>query len=323
MDADRRRATLSRIVATAAALITLVILGAALPSYFVGLLTEALILALFAMSLDLLLGYTGLASLGHAAYFGTGAYVAGLLTVKLGVSWELASLAALGSSVLVAAIYGLLTLRTTGVYFLMITLALAQILWAIAFRWNRVTGGDDGLPGIGRPDLGLSWFSLLNNENYFYFVLAIVTVSAIAMYVIVRSPFGLALQGIRESESRMAALGHNPWLVKYLVFLISGFFAGLAGVLYGYFKGFVNPDALSVVMSAEVLLMVILGGAGTLVGPFIGALVIVLLSNLISAFTDRWVLILGLIYVLVVLLAPNGLVGLVRSWFGAASGSSK
>jgi branched-chain amino acid transport system permease protein len=192
----------------------------------------------------------------------------------------------------------------------MITLALSQVLWGIAFGWRSLTGGDDGLPDVPRPNLPLPW-SMSDNTPFYYFVLLFFLVGAFVLARIVVSPFGYALRGIRESESRMLALGYDVWRYKLTAFVVGAAFAGLAGCLYAYFNRFVSPDYVHVVRSAEVLLMVILGGAGTLVGPAIGATLIVLLQNLISTYTERWVTVLGIIYVLVALLAPNGLAGLI------------
>jgi branched-chain amino acid transport system permease protein len=217
-------------------------------------------------------------------------------------------------SVVIAALYGLLALRTSGVYCMMITLALAQVLWGIAYGWRTMTGGDDGLPGIARPDLGglLPW-SLHVPVNFCTAVLLVFAVVVAALYLVVHSPFGYTLRGIRESESRMDCLGYNVWLHKYVAFLIAGGVAGLAGILFAYYHGFVSPAELSLVQSAEGLLMVIVGGAGTVLGPALGAGVVVFLRNLVSAYTERWLLVLGLIYVLVVLCAPHGIVGVLRT----------
>lgn len=288
--------------------------GRMLPTYYVGLLTEALILGIFAMSLNLLLGHTGLPSLGHAAYFGAAAYTMAILSLRVTQSsWASAS-AGVGMSVLIAAIYGLLALRTSGVYFMMITLALAQVLWGIVFGWRTMTGGDDGLPGIARPELGglLPW-SLQEPANFFTAVLIVFAVVAAALYVVVHSPFGYTLRGIRESAARMDCLGYHVWLYKYLAFVIAGGVAGIAGILFAYYHGFVSPGELSLVVSAEGLLMVIVGGAGTLFGPALGAAVVVFLRNIVSAYTERWLTVLGLTYVLVVLCAPYGILGAVRA----------
>jgi branched-chain amino acid transport system permease protein len=198
----------------------------------------------------------------------------------------------------------------------MSTLALAQVLWGLAYGKRDWTGGDDGLPGISRPDFGV--FSLVPGSNYFLFVLAIFVVASLAMSVLVRSPFGSALQGIRESESRMRMLGYNTWLFKYLGFVIAGLFAAMAGALNAYNLQFVSVGDLSVVLSAEALLMVILGGPGTLLGPVLGAFVLVFLRHMVSSvhfgigpfdIGERWTLILGTIYILVVMFAPRGILG--------------
>ena len=296
-----------------AAAITLALVGAplALTSYQLGLLTKTIILAIFAMSLNVLLGYTGLPSLGHAAYFGVAAYTVALLARRGFDHFWLDVGAGLAAATLTALLFGLLALRTQGSYLLMITLALAQVLWGIAFGWRSFTGGDDGLPGVPRPSAGLPW-SLADGERFYYFVLVVFALTLALLGLIVRSPFGQALVGIRESERRMSVLGYNTWAHKYVAFVIAGALAGVAGTLFVYYNGFVSPAYLSVVFSATCLIMVILGGAGTLLGPALGSAAIVFLENLISAHTQRWLLVLGVIYVVVTLFAPAGLLGLRR-----------
>jgi branched-chain amino acid transport system permease protein len=301
-------------VGLALGVLCLAIVVRMLPSYYIGLLTEALILGIFAMSLNLLMGHTGIPSLGHAAYFGAGAYTMALLSLRVIQNCWVSAAAGVLVSVVIAALYGLLALRTAGVYCMMITLALAQVLWGIAYGWRTMTGGDDGLPGIARPDLsGLLPWSLHVPANFFTAVLLVFAVVVAALYLVVHSPFGYTLRGIRESEARMDCLGYNVWLHKYIAFLIAGGVAGIAGILFAYYHGFVSPAELSLVQSAEGLLMVIVGGAGTLLGPALGAGVVVFLRNLVSAYTERWLLVLGLIYVLVVLCAPHGIVGVLRA----------
>jgi branched-chain amino acid transport system permease protein len=292
-------------------ILTLLALPYILSTYYLGLVIQMMIFALFAMSLDLLLGYTGMASLGHAAYFGLAAYTTGLVALRLNWNVWFALPAGLLLAALTATLFGLLALRTRGSYFLMITLALSQVVWGIAFGWRTLTGGDDGLPDVPRPDLDLPW-SLTDTTPFYYFVLVFAAVGTLLLIRIVASPFGHALRGIRESETRMLALGYNVWRYKLVAFVLAATFAGLAGCLYVYYNRFVSPDYLHVARSAEVLLMVILGGAGTLIGPAIGAALIVLLQNIISGYTERWLIVLGVIYVLVALLAPRGLVGFVR-----------
>jgi branched-chain amino acid transport system permease protein len=296
-------------------ILVLLLLPHFLSTYYLGLVIQMTIFALFAMSLDLLIGYTGMASLGHAAYFGVAAYATGLLALKLGWSVWLTLPAGLLVAALTATLFGFLALRTRGSYFLMITLALSQVVWGIAFGWRSLTGGDDGLPEVPRPNLGLPW-PLTDETPFYYFVLFCIGVGTFLLIRIVSSPFGFALRGIRESETRMLSLGYNVWRYKLAVFVLAATFAGLAGCLYVYYNRFVSPDYLQVVRSAEVLLMVILGGAGTLIGPAIGAALIVLLDNVVSTYTERWLLVLGVIYVVVALFAPRGVVGFLRELRG-------
>jgi branched-chain amino acid transport system permease protein len=300
-----------RIGSLAAGIVVLALL-LALPQmmrpYYVGLVTKMVIFALFAMSLDLLLGYTGLASLGHAAFFGVAAYAVALLVLRAGVGSWIAFPAAVAASTVTGALIALLALRARGSYFLMITFALAQVVWSVAFGWRSFTNGDDGMPGVRRPNFG---WSLDSTQSYYYFVLAVVGLAALLLLAIVKSPFGRALRGIRESETRMQALGYDVWRYRFVAFVLAAGFAGLAGALYAYFNRFVGPEYLHVIQSAEALIMVILGGAGTLLGPAIGAALIVFLEDYVSSMTEHWLLVLGIIYVLVTLFAPRGLVGLV------------
>ena len=299
-----------------------------LSSYQLGLLTKMLIFALFAMSLDLILGYGGLPSLGHAAYFGVGAYTVGLLALRVIDNFWIDFGAGLLAAGVTSALFGLLALRARGAYLLMITLALAQVLWGIAFGWRWLTGGDDGLPGVPRPAAGLPW-SLAGGLSFYYFVLVVFIAVTAALWIVVKSPFGMALIGIRESERRMEVLGYDTWRYKYVAFVLAGIVAGLSGNLYVYYNGFVSPAYLSIVFSAMALIMVILGGAGTLEGipddrsrprgPFwvehpwaTGGAIIVLLENVISSSTERWLTVLGVIYVVVTLYAPDGILGFAR-----------
>jgi len=282
-----------------------------LSSFLLTLLTQALIYGILAMSLDIILGYTGLASLGHAAYFGIGAYSVGILATRYGAAFGITLPAGVLVAVLVAAIFGTVALRATGVYFLMITLALGMIVWGLAHRWVTMTQGDNGISAISRPDLGLPW-SLSLSIPFYYFALAGFLIAFWILRVIVRSPFGQTLVGIRESESRMRTLGYHVWLHKYIGFVIAGGFGGFAGVLWAYYNGFVSPVDLQLATSVEVLLMVALGGRGSLIGPALGAGIIVLLKNLVSVYTHRWLLILGAVYILTIVYAPEGILGAIK-----------
>ena len=251
-------------------------------------------------------------SLGHAAYFGVAAYAVAILAVDAGAGFLTCLLAALAAAGVTAALFGVLAIRATGTYFLMITLALGMVVWGLAFRWVSMTKGDNGISGVSRPALGLPW-DLAAPLAFFYFTLACAALAWLLLGLLVRSPFGMTLKGIRESESRMKSLGYDVWLHKYLAFVLSGVFAGFAGVLWAYYNGFVSPVDVQLVTSVEALLMVALGGSGTLVGPALGAVLIVFLKNFVSVYTKRWLLILGAVYIGVILFAPRGIVGALRA----------
>jgi branched-chain amino acid transport system permease protein len=302
---DRRFLGGAALIAVAAGL------APVLPAYPLTLLTQAAIMAVFAMSLDVLLGYTGLPSLGHAAYFGIAAYAVGILSTEYQAGFGTCLVAGLVAATVAAAIFGLLAIRAVGTYFLMITLALGMVAWGLAFRWVSLTKGDNGIAGVPRPDLALPW-SLGAPLAFFYFTLIAVVIAWCALGVLVRSPFGLSLKGIRESETRMRALGYNVWLHKYLAFVLAGSFGGYAGVLWAWYNGFVSPVDVQLVTSVEALLMVALGGPGTLAGPVVGAAIIVFLKNFVSVYTKRWLLILGAVYIGVILFTPRGVLGAFR-----------
>jgi len=280
-------------------------------TYWVGLLTQMVILAILAMSLDILLGYTGLPSLGHAAFFGVAAYAVGVLATTYSAGFWTCVVGGLLIGTLLSAAFGLILSHVRDVYFLMITLALGMILWGLSFRWIPVTGGDNGISGI--PSLAAHTGLPLEGPVAFYYVALIVfVVCAALMALIVRSPFGLALRGIRENEGRMKSLGFNTWLHCYLSYVIAGAFASVAGVVWAYYNGFVSPTYLDLTASSELFLMVTLGGPATLVGPVLGAAAIVLLKNVMSAYTARWLFILGVVYIVAILAAPKGVWNLGR-----------
>ena len=298
-------------VVAAVVVVVVATLAPFLGSYPLTLLTQAVIVAILAMSLDVLLGYTGLSSLGHAAYFGVAAYAVGILTTEHRAGFVVCLVVGVAAAAATAAMFGVLAIRATGTYFLMITLALGMVVWGLAFRWVSMTKGDNGIAGIPRPELALPW-SLWSPLPFFYFALAAALLAFVLLAVIVRSPFGLTLKGIRESETRMRALGYNVWLHKYLAFVLAGTFAGFAGVFWAYYNGFVSPVDVQLVTSVETLLMVALGGPGTLAGPALGAGVIVFMKNFVSVYTKRWLLILGAVYIGVILFAPRGVLGAFR-----------
>jgi branched-chain amino acid transport system permease protein len=274
--------------------------------YYVNLASQVCIAALFALSLNLLVGYAGLTSLGHAGYLGLSAYTSGWLMLNLGFGHAAAAAVALLGSTVVAGLFGLVALRATGISFLMITLALGQILWGLAYRWADVTGGDNGLSGLTRPQpFGID----LGDPKAFYFAaLAVLLLVWGAIAIWVRSPFGASICATRDQPRRMSALGFNVWLIRWITFVVSGFFGAVGGLMYVYYNQFISPHSLSLANSAEMLLMVIAGGPGTLAGPVLGAGLVVLLKNVASAYVDRWITLLGLVYVFIVMFVPGGIV---------------
>jgi branched-chain amino acid transport system permease protein len=280
--------------------------------YYINLASQVLIAALFALSLNLLVGYAGLTSLGHAGYLGLSAYVSGWLMLNLHCSHFEPAAAALIVTTIMAALFGLIALRASGLSFLMITLALSQILWGIAYRWAGVTGGDNGLSGLTRPapfglDLGAA-------ARFYHFTLIVFLLIWGLVAIWVRSPFGASIRGTKDQPRRMSALGYNVWLIRWITFTVSGFLGAVAGLMYVYYHQFISPHSLSLANSAEMLLMVIAGGAGTLTGPVLGAAVVVLLKNVASAYVDRWIMLLGFVFIFIVMFVPGGLVpGLQRA----------
>ncbi len=294
-----------------------IVIWAIVPSflndYWVAVMTEMLIYGLFAMAIDIVTGYTGLPSLGHAAFFGTGAYALGISLVRLGQGQVTSLFFAMVVTIVMAAIIGPVALRSRGIFFLLLMAGFSMMLWAIAWKWLPVTGGDDGLVGITRLDLGLSWWDLSSATGFYYFVLVVFVLAAIALYVITKSPLGQSLIGIRESESRMRSLGYNVWLHSYIGFIISGFFAGLAGILFAWYNLFLSPGQFHLVLSTEGLLMVVLGGGGVLWGAFLGGASITLLKQIASLIAPiHWLLIMGTIYIVAIIAMPHGISGMIK-----------
>ena len=263
-----------------------------------------------ALSLNLLLGFLGLPSLGHAAYMGIGAYTVAICMDKFHMGWVPASGMAIVIAALTAAVFGLFALRAKDVYFLMITLALGMLVWGLAYRWVSLTSGDNGISLASRPQIG-PW-SLNNINSYYYFAFFVFCICFFIIYRIKTSPFGHALIGIKESESRMRTLGYNCWLHKFICFVIAGTFAGIAGILFIFYNLFISPSSLELVGNLESLLMVSLGGPGTVAGPFVGAIVIVFLKDFVSIYTERWLIILGAMYIVIMLYAPEGLIATMK-----------
>jgi branched-chain amino acid transport system permease protein len=267
-----------------------------------------LIFAIVAMSLDLLMGFSGMVSFGHAAFFGVGAYTVVLGSIKLGLDPLLGILLGMVAAAFASLLIGAFCVRMSGVAFFMVTLAFAQLLYSGAVKWRSLTGGSDGIGGLARSDfLGVS----LSNPTAFYFLCLFAFVGSLIMLrVILQSSFGHGLVGMRENETRLRALGYPTERLKLLAFVTSGAFAGLGGALYALYNGFVSPDALSFGLSGTFLLMVVLGGVGTLIGPAIGAGVFLLMKHFVSSQTDHWLLTVGVLFVCCVMFFRRGIYGL-------------
>ena len=275
--------------------------------FWVGLVTQILIFGLLALSVDLLLGQTGLFSLCHAAFFAISAYTVAILQVRYGLPTILAAPAGLLAGTLLSVVFGV-SVRTRGVYFIHITIALGYIVWGVLLRWSSFTGGDNGVTNVPFPSVGVA--SISTHTEYYYFVLAIISVCTLAYRVFINSPFALVLRGIKGSETRMRSLGYRTGAHLYVAFVISGLVASLAGVLYVYYNRFVNPAAAAFPNSVEATLMAIVGGSGTILGPLIGSGVILGLRNWVSGFFELYATLIGIVFIVTVLWAPQGIVGL-------------
>ena len=296
----------------AAALVALAFGPWLLARHQLSLLTDLLIFGLFAMSLDLILGYTGMLSFGHAAYFGLGAYASALVLLEFAQPVPVALLAGMLLAGVVALPVGWLSTRSTGVYFAMLTLAFAQFLYTVAYKWRSLTGGSDGIAGVPKTELFWGGPSLASSHAFYFLAVVCVVLSLALCRAIVRSPFGRALQAIRENERRFASLGRDPRPFKLVVFVIAAVFAGLAGALFAPFRGFASPEVMFWVFSGQALMMVTMGGIGTLVGPIVGAMVFILIQEILSSYTEHWMIFTGVVFVLIVIFLPGGLVGTAR-----------
>ena len=303
----------ARLLAIAVALVALATLPAWMGGiYYINVASQILFFAIFALGLNVLVGYAGLVSLGHAGLFGVTAYVTGYL-LQAGFGHTTAILAALVFSVAAMAVYAALSLRSTGIGFIMITLALGEILWGLAYRWISLTGGDNGINIRTRP--APFGYSLAEPDTFYYVTLIVFLLSVALVAVFVRSPFGAALMGTRDQPRRMNALGYHVWMIRFYACLFSGLLTSVSGILFVYYTQFISPQTLALTSSAEVLLMVISGGPGTLLGPIVGATLVVTVKTVVSGFLERWNFLLGAIFVAIVILMPEGLVpGSVRLW---------
>ena len=289
-----------------------------LPDYTRTLIAEIFIFAIFAMSLDILVGYTGLMSLGHAAFFGLGAYTVAILGVLFGMNAWLGVAAGVTIAAAGAAVIGFFCVRTSGIPFLMLTLAFSQLVFSAALKWRNLTGGSDGLAIFEKPSF-LGW-ALSDSLAMYFMALAFFLLCYWGLRRLINAPLGHIFVGIRENEPRMLAIGYATSTYKVLSFTIAGALAGLAGGLYAIFNGFISPDAVYWTASGDILIMVMLGGAGTLTGPVIGTAIFLLMKNLVSSYSEHWMLIIGVVFISCVMFFPGGIWGTLRQFrFGARS----
>ena len=279
--------------------------------FWITLLSQIMIFGLLALSADLLLGHAGLFSLCHAAFFAVAAYTTAILQVRYGASTALAAPAGILAGSALSLVFAV-AVRTRGVYFFVITLAFGYITWGVAYRWASFTGGDNGVTNVPFPAIG--GLRIAGATQYYYVVLVAVVACALAYRMLVTSPFGLTLRGIKSSESRMRSLGFDVGRHLYAAFVLSGIIASIAGVLYVYYNRFINPVAASFPVSVEAVLMAIVGGSGTILGPFLGSGIILVLRNWVSGFFHYYTAVLGIVFIVTVLWAPHGIMGLVARW---------
>lgn len=298
-----RPAVAAAIVAAAIGLVTVPLWVPG--DYYISVSSQILIYAIFALGLDVLIGYAGLVSLGHAGLFGLAGYTIAVC-VGAGLGHVAAVALALVLTLVGTALFAALSLRTLGVGFIMITLAIGQIMWGLAYRWASVTGGDNGLNVSGRPaPFGIR---LDSPAHFYYATLVVFAVAVVATWIFVNSPFGASVKGTRDQPRRMSALGYHVWLIRFYACLFSGLLTAVAGILYVYYTEFISPPTVALTSSAEPVLMVISGGSGTLLGPIVGAILVEIIKNVASAYISRWNMLLGVIFVAIVLFMPEGLV---------------
>ncbi|MBI5582369.1 MAG: branched-chain amino acid ABC transporter permease [Deltaproteobacteria bacterium] len=280
------------------------------------LATQIIIWGLFALGFNVCLGYTGMLSFGHAAYFGVGAYTSGILLIRVWENIWFSLLGGLVTGALLALVLGFLCIKRRGIYFAMLTLAFAQLVYFVAFQWVDLTGGDNGLRNI--PAVPLAFFGLDINIytplRFYFFVLIFVFLSLLALNLVLKSPFGHVLQAVRENEHRAKSCGYETTNVRWLAFILSGAISGLAGGLYALYLHFVGIETMYYTTSGQVIMMTLLGGMGSFIGPFIGAGVFLYLEDVLSAVTPNWMIFLGVIFVLCVLFFPSGIWGTIKDF---------
>jgi branched-chain amino acid transport system permease protein len=291
------------------ALVALCLVPFALPRFYVYLLSIILLYGLFAMSNNFPLGFGGIYQLHHAVFYGVGAYGTALVITKSGLSPWLAFLVGPLVAAALSLVMGLICIRLSKLYFGMLQISLGSLVWAVVYRWYSFTGGDDGIHGISVPDIISSY------QGAYYFTLVVTAVSLFILYRILKSPYGSTLQGIRDNPVRSAMIGVNVKRHQLLALIIAGFFAGVAGTLFVVVDNTVFPDMMFWTLSMEAVIMCLLGGWLTFLGPMLGAALIVLIRTFVSTYTVYWALVLGIIFMLVIFFLPNGVLGWIETLF--------
>lgn len=293
--------------------VVLFLLPAILPRFYTYILASIFVTSLLAMSLNLVVGHGGLYQFHHCAFYGVSAYTVALLITKAHVPYWIAFGAGPLAAALVGFLIGWFCVRLSKLYFGMLQISLGSLIWALAFRWYSLTGGDDGIHGISMPDL------ISSTKNSYYFVLIVLTISLILMYIILKSPFGTTLQATRDNPERCEAVGINVRRHQLAALIISTFFAGVAGILYVVVEQSVFPDLLFWVFSLEIFIMCLLGGWFTFAGPIIGAAIMVSLRTFVGVYTEYWTLVLGVLLILLIFFLPEGVMGFVLDKFGTSA----
>jgi len=288
-----------------------VLAGVALDAYWIGVLAQALMMGLAAVGVDVVVGWAGAATLGHAAFFGVAGYTFAIMEVRWDINPWLAAIAGVIAGLLLSSAFAPLVVRTHGLAFLTVTLAFGQVIWGVATKWYSVTGGSDGIAGIPRPE-SVFGLSLYDPKVFYAFTLIVVGVLIVLHLRLMHSPFGLQLQGVRLSELRLRCIGYNATRLRMAAFIVSGFLVSVAGVLFTMFNQFAGTNAVDWRLSSQMLMAVLAGGPGTIWGPFVAGCGLFFIQVIATNLTERWTMVLGLIYIGVVMFLPNGIAGLVR-----------
>lgn len=316
---ERLKAAKFKLLFIGAAAAGAALAGFVLDAYWLGVLCQALMMGLAAVALDVLVGWSGMPSLGTAAFFGVAGYTVAVMTTRWDIDPWLGALAGVALGLLLASSFAPLAVRTHGLAFLTVTLAFGQVVWGLATKWYGVTGGSDGIAGVPRPETLLG-FSLYDPKVFYVFTIVVVAVFAGLLVWVMKSPFGLQLRGVRLSELRLRSLGYNSTRLRMAAFILSAGLVSVAGVMFTFFNQFVGTNAVDWKLSAQMLLAVIIGGPGTIWGPFVAGCGLFFIQVYATNLTNRWTLILGLLYIGAVIFLPTGLAGLFKREGGPNKG---